>query len=77
MAHLSGVGIKRAKMNTVLFSNYNVKYICFVLGILHLLWGAWVAQSVNHLSLDFGSGHDLRSVRSSSMSGSVRNVEPA
>ena len=21
--------------------------------------GAWVAQSVNHLTLDFGSGHDL------------------
>ena len=21
--------------------------------------GAWVAQSVEHLSLDFGSGHDL------------------
>ena len=23
------------------------------------LWGAWVAQSVKHLTLDFGSGHDL------------------
>ena len=23
------------------------------------LWGAWVAQSVEHLTLGFGSGHDL------------------
>ena len=22
-------------------------------------WGAWVAQSVEHPTLDFGSGHDL------------------
>ena len=22
-------------------------------------WDAWVAQSVKHLTLDFGSGHDL------------------
>ena len=22
-------------------------------------WGAWVAQSVKHLTLDFSSGHDL------------------
>ena len=22
-------------------------------------WGAWVSQSVKHLTLDFGSGHDL------------------
>ena len=25
----------------------------------HLLWGTWVAQSVNHLTRDFGSGHGL------------------
>ena len=30
------------------------------------LWGAWVAQSVKHLTLDFGSGHDL----------AVRGIEP-
>ena len=23
------------------------------------MWGAWVAQSVKHLTLDFSSGHDL------------------
>ena len=22
-------------------------------------WGAWVAQSIKHLTLDFSSGHDL------------------
>ena len=27
--------------------------------------GAWVAQLVKHLTLDFHSGHDLRVVRSS------------
>ena len=25
-------------------------------------WGAWVAQLVEHLTLDFTSGHDLRVV---------------
>ena len=29
-------------------------------------WGAWVAQSVGQLTLDFGSGHDL----------TVRRIEP-
>ena len=23
-------------------------------------WGAWVAQSIKRLTLDFGSGHDLK-----------------
>ena len=31
--------------------------------------GAWVAQLVKHLTLDFGSSHDLRVVRSGSMLG--------
>ena len=26
-------------------------------------WGAWVAQLVEHLTLDFSLGHDLRVVR--------------
>ena len=36
-----------------------------------------VAQSVEHLTLDFCSGHDPRVVGSSPMSGSVLNVELA
>lgn len=28
-------------------------------------WGAWEAQLLEHTTLDFGSGHDLRVVRSS------------
>lgn len=28
-------------------------------------WGAWEAQLLKHATLDFGSGHDLRVVRSS------------
>ena len=35
-----------------------------------MTWGAWVAQSVKHLTLDFGSGHDLRVVRFSPELGS-------
>ena len=37
----------------------------------------WVDQSVGHPTLDFGSGHDLRVVRSSSVSGYVLSVESA
>ena len=41
--------------------------------------GAWVAQLVKHLTLDFGSGHDLGvmilAVRSSPMLGSALSQE--
>ena len=36
-----------------------------------VLRGAWVAQSVECLTLDFSSGHDPRAVGSSPASGSV------
>ena len=36
-----------------------------------------MAQSVEYLTLDFGSGHDLRVVRSSPASGSALGMEPA
>ena len=39
--------------------------------------GAWVAQSVKHLTLDFSSGPDLRVVGSSPASDSVLNGESA
>ena len=42
-----------------------------------ICWGAWVAQSVENLTLDFDSGHDPRIVRSSPVSRSQPNVEPA
>ena len=32
---------------------------------------AWVVQTIRHLTLDFGSGHDLRVMRSSPVSSSV------
>ena len=38
--------------------------------------GAWVAQSVERPTLDFGSAHDPRVVGSSSESGSTLNMEP-
>ena len=46
---------------------------------LKKIWhrAAWVAQSPKHLILDFGSGHDLRVVRSSLTSGSMLGVESA
>ena len=37
---------------------------------------AWVAQSVNHLTLDFGSGHDLRVMRLSPAVVFVLGMEP-
>ena len=37
----------------------------------------WVAQLIECLTLDFGSGHDPRVIRSSPASGSVLSVEPA
>ena len=40
-------------------------------------WGAWVAQSVKCPTLDFGSGHYLRILRSSPTLDSVLGVEPA
>ena len=39
--------------------------------------GTWVAQSVERLTLDFGSGHDSRAVRSSPTLGSILSTEPA
>ena len=36
--------------------------------------GAWVAQLVKHLTLDFGSGHDLRVMRSA-LSWAPRSVQ--
>ena len=39
--------------------------------------GAWVAQSVKCLTLDFNSDHDLRVVRSSPALGFMMSVEPA
>ena len=45
--------------------------------IIKRQWRAWVAQPGKHLTLDFGSGHDLRVVRSSPMLGSTLNMEPA
>jgi len=40
-------------------------------------WGTWVAQSVEHPSLDSGSGHDVRFVGSSAVSGSMLGGESA
>ena len=37
----------------------------------------WVAQLGKHLTLDFGSGHDHRVMRSSYMSGSELSIDPA
>ena len=38
--------------------------------------GAWVAQSVKCLTLDFKSGHDFMVVRLNPVSGSVLGMEP-
>lgn len=44
------------------------KYIC---------WGAWVAQSVERPTLGFGSGHELRIMKSSPPWGSTGRAESA
>ena len=41
------------------------------------LEGHWVAQSVQYLTLDFGSGHDPTVVRSSPVLGSMPGMMPA
>ena len=41
-----------------------------------ILRGAWVAQLVECPTPDFGSGHDLRVMGSSSTSGSMKGMEP-
>ena len=43
----------------------------------NLTRGTWVSQSVEYLTLDFGSGHDLRIVRSSPVVGSMLDMEAA
>ena len=43
--------------------------------IANCWWGAWVAQSVKHPTVDFGSGHDLRVSRNQATpSGTVLTV---
>ena len=42
-----------------------------------LEWGTWVAHTVEGPTLHFGSGHDLRVMRSSPVSVSVPSVESA
>lgn len=39
--------------------------------------GTWVVQLTGSQAFDFGSGHDLRVLRSRPMSGSVLNTESA
>ena len=50
-----------------LLSSFSASYPCFCIPLCdvgagtlnHISGGAWVAQSVKHLTLGFGSGHDL------------------
>lgn len=39
-------------------------------------WDAWGTQQVECLSLDFGSGHDLKVKGSSPVSGSAQSMQP-
>ena len=45
--------------------------------ILKNVRGTWVAGSVKYLTVDFGSGHDLRVMRLSPTSGFTVSMEPA
>ena len=57
----------------------NVKLMYLALTVLKITksQGAWVAQWVEHPTLGFGSGHDLRVMRLSPMSSSVLSEESA
>ena len=44
---------------------------------LHVFRGAWVAQLVKCLNLDFSSGHDLRDMKLNPAWVSVAGMEPA
>ena len=44
---------------------------------VNTIWGAWWAQSVEHLTLDFTSSHDSRGVGLSPALGSALGTEPA
>jgi len=44
---------------------------------LNTIWGGHLGGSIERWTLDFGSGHDFRVVRSSPASGSVLGVESA
>ena len=59
--------------------NYTKHYIGLFVCKPHLklLGATWVAQSVKHPTLDRGSGHNLRVVRLSPISGSRLGVKPA
>ena len=43
--------------------------------IIEETWSTLVAQPVEHLTLDFGAGHDLTVVKSSSTPGSARTAQ--
>ena len=45
--------------------------------ITKYVWGSWVAQLVEHPTLDFGLGHDPMVMGSNPLLGSVLSVEPA
>ena len=54
---------------------YMEAHVEIFLKIEWISWGTWVAQLFKHPTLDFGSGHDLRIVGSSPMSGSALGKE--
>lgn len=68
----------RAEPKFLCIQSYLPLYLlCISYGLLKWkLRSAWVAQLVKHPTLDFGSGHDLRVLRLSPVSGSALNGEP-
>ena len=66
------------KCNIFLYGLCLMAKILFqVSGFKYFSGGAWVAQSVEHLTFGFGSGHDPRVVGLSPMSGYMLSTEPA
>ena len=54
---------------------FNTLLLIYISSKINLYGGAWVAQSLKHPALDFGSGHHLRVMGLSPVSGSVLSRE--
>ena len=58
--HIRGVQIREGEPVHKVISLNGTHFVClFAIRNKHTARGAWVAQMVEHPTLDFGSGHDL------------------
>ena len=73
---LTGIGVVRRE-HLVSGEAFIITLEATALALKEVLRGAWVAQWLQYLTLELGSGHDPRVMRSSPVSGSTLSMEPA